>query len=238
MIRSVRAAGIAAAVFGAASLLFGGPSFAWQGDFAPAVRYTAHATAGFQDEGFGLNGIDAGKVDAGKFDAGRLDAIGGHALASFTERMVALADAAVPRPRSLEEQVSAYSRVAVDNAEQECLANAVYFEARGEPLPGQLAVAEVVLNRVASKKYPNTICEVVVQPWQFSFINPRTGVFPKANRASAAWKKSVAIARLAEEKRATLLPTEVLWYHADYVAPGWGKRLTRETKIGLHIFYT
>jgi spore germination cell wall hydrolase CwlJ-like protein len=233
MIRSVRAAGIAAVLLGLASLPFGGPSFAWQGDFAPAVRYTAHATAGFEEMRFGVNDIDASAVNPGKFAA-----VDDHALASLTERMVALADAAVPRPRRLEEQVEAYARVAVADEQQECLANAVYFEARGEPILGQLAVAEVVLNRVASKKYPSTICEVVVQPWQFSFINPRTGVFPKANRDSASWKKSVAIARLAQEKRAVELPSEVLWYHADYVAPGWGKRLNKQTKIGLHIFYT
>jgi spore germination cell wall hydrolase CwlJ-like protein len=233
MIRSVRAAGIAAAVLGLASLPFGGPSFAWQGDFAPAVRYTAHSTAGFEASRFGLNSADAGAARSAK-----VEGIDAHALASFTDRMVAIADAAVPRPRTLDEQVAAYARPEVADAEQECLANAVYFEARGEPILGQLAVAEVVLNRVASSRYPSTICEVVVQPWQFSFINPRTGIFPKANRASAAWRKSVAIARLAQEKRAALLPGEVLWYHADYVAPGWGKRLTREAKIGLHIFYT
>src|SRR5687768_14010949 len=72
--------------------------------------------------------------------------------------------------RSLAELVSAYSGPVTADAEQECLAGAVYFEARGEPIEGQLAVAEVVLNRAASGRYPPRICDVVTQPWQFSFI--------------------------------------------------------------------
>lgn len=158
------------------------------------------------------------------------------AIAGVAEQMLEMADAAVPRPRTLDEQVGAYGRIGVADAEQDCLANAVYFEARGEPIQGQLAVAEVVLNRVASKKYPDTICEVVVQPWQFSFVDH--GRIPAADRSSASWRKAVAIARLAQENRAAALSSDVLWYHADYVAPSWGKRLDRETKIGLHIFYT
>jgi spore germination cell wall hydrolase CwlJ-like protein len=122
------------------------------------------------------------------------------------------------------------------DATHECLAVAVYFEARGESLDGQLAVAEVVLNRAASGQYPRDVCKVVKQPAQFSFV--RNGQFPAADRASAAWKKAVAIAKVAQDKLATKLSHNVLWYHADYVAPAWGKRLTRQAKIGTHIFYS
>jgi spore germination cell wall hydrolase CwlJ-like protein len=60
-----------------------------------------------------------------------------------------------------------------------------------------------------------------------------------ADRASEAWRKAVAIAHIAHEKLTQAeLPSSVLWYHADYVAPSWGKRLTRQTQIGLHIFYS
>ena len=138
--------------------------------------------------------------------------------------------------RSLDQLVAAYADTQVRDREQECLANAVYFEARGEPIDGQLAVADVVLNRAASGKYPRTICKVVTQPWQFSFI--RNGRFPKADRSSVAWRKAVGVANVALGKVARKLPSDVLWYHADYVAPSWGKRLNREAKIGLHIFYS
>jgi spore germination cell wall hydrolase CwlJ-like protein len=93
-----------------------------------------------------------------------------------------------------------------------------------------------VLNRAASGKYPTTICGVVEQPWQFSFVN-RTGRIPAANRSSEAWRKAVAVARIAQDGVTDQLTSDVLWYHADYVAPSWGRRLNRTTKIGLHIFY-
>jgi spore germination cell wall hydrolase CwlJ-like protein len=137
----------------------------------------------------------------------------------------------------LEQQVAAAARVETDDREQDCLASAVYFEARGERLQGQLAVANVVLNRVASSKYPDTVCEVVEQPWQFSFVNA-TGRIPEADRSSDAWRSAVAIARIAQAGTARAVDSDVLWYHAEYVSPSWGRRLARQDKIGLHIFYS
>jgi spore germination cell wall hydrolase CwlJ-like protein len=145
-----------------------------------------------------------------------------------------------PAPTSpakpLADLVQVYAATHTSDREQECLANAVYFEARSEPIEGQLAVAEVVLNRAASGRYPTDLCAVITQKAQFSFIN--RGRFPRADRASEAWKKAVAIASIARQKLAGNLPSGVLWYHATYVSPSWGKRLTRQTQIGLHIFYS
>lgn len=121
--------------------------------------------------------------------------------------------------------------------EANCIAVAVYHEARGESLQGQLAVARVIMNRAASGKYPTTWCGTVKQPWQFSFVNPRTGYMPGVNEASAAWRKAQGVTRLATANAVPVLTTDVLWYHADYVAPSWGRRLTRVNKIGTHIFY-
>lgn len=126
--------------------------------------------------------------------------------------------------------------VAPANPEQHCLASAVYFEARGEPLEGQLAVAEVVLNRARSGRYPTTICAVVRQPAQFSFV--RRGIIPRADQDRVEWRRAIAIARIAETGETRLLPENVLWYHANYVSPGWGRRLARTTRIGAHIFYS
>ena len=123
------------------------------------------------------------------------------------------------------------------NAEEECIAIAIYHEARGEPLDGQLAVAEVIMNRAASGKYPSSWCGTVKQPWQFSFVNPRTGVMPGVDEASASWRKALGITRLAVANAVPSLGNDVLWYHADYVAPSWGRRLSMVQKIGTHIFY-
>src|ERR671916_33370 len=98
---------------------------------------------------------------------------------------------------TLDEQVAGSMATETADAEQDCLASAIYFEARGEPIKGQLAVAEVVLNRVASKKYPDSICAVVKQPWQFSFV--KDGKFPAINKESKSWRKAVAVARIARE---------------------------------------
>ncbi len=139
------------------------------------------------------------------------------------------------RPASLEAHVAELADGETRGAEEDCLANAVYFEARGESLEGQLAVAEVVLNRAASGRYPGTLCEVVRQPWQFSFV--RRGVIPRADRGSDAWRRAVAVARIAKSGARRLLDQNVLWYHANYVAPSWGRRLARSGQIGAHIFY-
>ena len=145
--------------------------------------------------------------------------------------------APLPVPTSnLSQLVQAYAGTQTGDREQECLANAVYFEARSEPIEGQLAVAEVVLNRAASGRYPTDLCAVITQKAQFSFI--RRGRFPSADRGSEAWRKAVAIASIARQKLAGNLPSSVLWYHATYVSPSWGKRLTKQTQIGLHIFYS
>lgn len=145
------------------------------------------------------------------------------------------AAAPTPPPRTLEIQVAAFADAQTRSAEEDCLANAVYFEARGESLEGQLAVAEVVKNRAASGRYPATLCGVVVQHAQFSFV--RRGIIPSADRASQAWRRAVAVARIAEAGGTRMLPDNVLWYHANYVSPSWGRRLSRTSQIGAHIFY-
>jgi spore germination cell wall hydrolase CwlJ-like protein len=121
------------------------------------------------------------------------------------------------------------------DAERECIATAVYFEARGEPIEGQLAVAQVVLNRAVSGKFPRSACEVVKQKAQFSFV--RWGNVPAAKKASEAWSKAVAITQIAWNRLMQGLDPSVLWYHATSVAPSWGRRLTRVAQIGAHIFY-
>jgi hypothetical protein len=130
--------------------------------------------------------------------------------------------------------VNRYSTGVQLDEQANCLATAVYFEARGESLDGQLAVARVVMNRAASSEYPNTWCDVVKQPWQFSFV--QHGQFPAITDMDS-WKTAQGVARVAMANIYPSLPSDVMWYHADYVHPSWGSRLTQFEKIGAHIFF-
>ena len=131
--------------------------------------------------------------------------------------------------------VDKYSAGETLDEQANCLATAVYFEARGETLEGQLAVARVVMNRASSGKYPPDWCSVVKQPWQFSFV--RHGEFPTIDTQSAAWARAQGVARLAIANVVPSVEQDVLWYHATYVAPSWGRRLSMVERIGAHIFY-
>jgi N-acetylmuramoyl-L-alanine amidase len=131
--------------------------------------------------------------------------------------------------------VDRYAVGAPLDAEANCIAVAVYHEARGETLEGQLAVARVIMNRASSGRYPGTWCGVVKQPWQFSFV--RNGYMPGVDEGSTAWRTALGVTRIAINNAVPSLSNDVLWYHANYVAPSWGRRLTRVSQIGAHIFY-
>jgi spore germination cell wall hydrolase CwlJ-like protein len=120
-------------------------------------------------------------------------------------------------------------------ADLQCLAEAIYFEARGEVLDGQLAVGRVVVNRAASGRYPRDYCGVVRQPYQFSFV--KGGHIPRANEASDAWRRAKAVAQIADRG---LWDSEVggaLYFHARYVQPQWARRKVQLAQIDSHIFY-
>lgn len=122
----------------------------------------------------------------------------------------------------------------------ECLTQAVYYEARNESESGQAAVAEVVLNRSRHRAYPKGICEVVYQrnsrTCQFTFTCD--GSIGRRPVNAVAWARAERIAREVYEGRsASQLPKNSVNYHADYVRPSWGRRLSRVRQIGAHIFY-
>jgi spore germination cell wall hydrolase CwlJ-like protein len=121
------------------------------------------------------------------------------------------------------------------SADLKCLAQAVYFEARGEPLAGQLAVARVVINRAASGIYPSDYCSVVTQRKQFSFV--RNGRIPRADEASDEWRRAKAIAQIAHQDLWQSEARDALYFHATYVHPGWANRKTQLARIDTHIFY-
>lgn len=119
--------------------------------------------------------------------------------------------------------------------EMKCLAGAVYFESRGEPLAGQLAVAQVVINRSESGQFPKSYCGVVYQRAQFSFI--RNGRIPHIDTGSAAWTKARAIARIAHEGLWKGPAEDALFFHANYVSPSWRHQKVALATIDTHIFY-
>lgn len=199
----------------------------------------AHGAIQVEDSDLALNDEAANDAlpAAGQLGAAApVTAIFQHAVAWIEGDERQDAPAAAPAPQDLVELVETFADLAVEDAQDVCLAKAVYFEARSEPLEGQLAVAQVVLNRAASGRYPDTLCAVITQKAQFSFI--RSGKFPKPNKKSEAWRKAVAIAHIAKTGLVKELSPDVLWYHATYVAPSWNKRLNKQAQIGLHIFYS
>jgi hypothetical protein len=125
--------------------------------------------------------------------------------------------------------------------EQKCLAQGIYFEARGESEEGQAAVAQVILNRVRNPAYPDTICEVVYQDQrhrhacQFSFAcDGRSEVIAEQKQ----WATAKRIARDVTEGRIWIAEVgDSTHYHARYVRPGWGRRMIKVDRIGAHIFY-
>lgn len=123
-----------------------------------------------------------------------------------------------------------------------CLARNIYFEARSEPLEGKLAVAHVVMNRVASKYFPDTVCGVVqdgtdevLHKCQFSwYCDGKPDVIDDA----IAWLEATTLAAQVYWGRVEDPSRGALWYHADYVKPGWRKAFAEGPTIGRHIFYS
>lgn len=139
---------------------------------------------------------------------------------------------------------STVSSAAVSSRDLNCLARAIYFEARGEPVRGKLAVGRVVLNRVASKNFPHSVCRVVYQNdhrrnrCQFSFACDGK---PDLITDRAAWDGALVYAEWLLTHDASERHESELWtsthYHADYVTPDWAKHLTLTGRVGRHLFY-
>ncbi|OQW77157.1 MAG: hypothetical protein BVN33_02570 [Proteobacteria bacterium ST_bin13] len=138
-----------------------------------------------------------------------------------------------PSYASLAAAIEAQSLPAKVDEDLACLAGTIYFEAKGEPLAGQLAVAQVVMNRSVSGRFPSSICSVVKQPGQFSFM--RGGRMPDIARDNAHYRRALAVAKVALDKAWASPAGNALYFHARRVSPGW--RLTRVAAIGGHIFY-
>jgi spore germination cell wall hydrolase CwlJ-like protein len=142
-------------------------------------------------------------------------------------------DDSTPTATTLAALVAAEPRSDELSPELRCLAGAVYFEAKSESLPGQLAVADVVINRAKSGRFPASYCGVVFQRSQFSFV--RGHAMPTINTSSQDWREAVAIARIADRGAWRSPAKGALFFHATRVSPGW--RLTRIARVDNHVFY-
>lgn len=134
---------------------------------------------------------------------------------------------------SLAQLVSMHDIPANMDEELRCLAGAVYFESKGETLNGQLAVARVVIARRDSGRFANSLCGVVYQPSQFSFV--RGGRMPAIPTSSRSWGEAVAIAQIALNDGWESPVEGALFFHARHVSPGW--RMQRLAAVDNHIFY-
>lgn len=124
-----------------------------------------------------------------------------------------------------------------------CLAEALYFEARGETIQGQFAVAEVILNRRDSKRFPNTVCGVISQGAK-SAKAPRACQFsykcdgaPEVFKEKRAYKRVGKVAAIVLNGFARELTKGATYYHTTHVKPRWSRKFDRTAQIGVHFFY-
>jgi spore germination cell wall hydrolase CwlJ-like protein len=146
--------------------------------------------------------------------------------------------AAEPQPGTptgdLSDMVAQLRSPDAGSRELECLATGIYFEAKSEPLAGQLAVGQVIANRANSGgRFPSSYCGVLFQRGQFSFVHGRS--LPSVPRSSRQWQTAVAIAKIVDRDLKDSAVGNALFFHARYVSPGW--RLKRVASIGNHVFY-
>jgi hypothetical protein len=233
MRKTLRAAALTAAAlsFFAAGAL-AGPSIAAPSDAAPTVTYAEHGATTLTAANLGLNDLKD-NAPAGVETPVVSAPVVTHAIAPAAPETTLGQEPDETDHRSLGALVSDYSASDTPDAETDCLARAVYWEAKGEPLAGQLTVAEVIINRAHSGRFASTVCGVVRQAGQFSFV--RRGSIPAAPRASRDWHIAVAIAQIAMQDLADGSAPRALFFHARRVHPGW--RLTRVATVGNHVFY-
>lgn len=125
----------------------------------------------------------------------------------------------------------------------ECLAKNVYYEARGEPPEGQYAVAEVTMNRKASRRFPATVCAVVYEK-RWDAIRKRyvgafswTEFYAVPEPAGEAWAFAQKVAADVYHQRAPARVEGATYYHATYIKPSWARTQKRVAQIGRHVFY-
>lgn len=133
---------------------------------------------------------------------------------------------------SLSDAIAAQDREISDDTLR-CLATAIYFESKSEPVVGQLAVAQVIINRTKSGRFPSNVCGVVKQRGQFSFVHG--GVLPAVSASGAQYRTALGVAKVALAKAWSSSAANALFFHARHVSASAGRVII--ASIGNHIFY-
>jgi len=238
MLKFFRAASVAAVSFTlVAAVISADAGFAFGNNQSTALNATTITVDAAQiaAEQATLDLAKSGKVTATLADNGDIIFVPGNGRAPSMgpNTPISSTDDDEMSASSLSELVRAQDIDDALSAEERCLAGAVYFESKGESLAGQLAVARVVMARANSGRLPTTLCGVVFQKSQFSFV--RGGDMPPIATGSAHWRNAVAISKIALDDSWKSPVEGALFFHARHVSPGW--RLTRLGSVDNHIFY-
>lgn len=239
MLKFFRAASVAVVSFTlAAAVISADAGFAFGNDQSTTLTATTITvdTTQIAAEQAKLDLAKSGKVTATLADNGDIIFVPGNGGMPAVNPETHISDSdddEVISASSLSELVRAQDTDDALSAEERCLAGAVYFESKGESLAGQLAVARVVMARANSGRFPSTLCGVVFQKSQFSFV--RGGGMPPIATGSTHWRNAVAISKIALAGRWKSPVEGALFFHARHVSPGW--RLTRLGSVDNHIFY-
>jgi N-acetylmuramoyl-L-alanine amidase len=153
-------------------------------------------------------------------------------FATPTKSILLAKPAMAANPSSLASLVADKLASNTADDEHECLAASVYFESKGQPYSGQLAVAETILNRKKSGRFPTSVCGVVKQRGQFGFV--RGGHFPSIQRTARQWREAVAIAAIAIKQGWHEVANAALYFNTGR-RPGPG--LIRVAQFGPQVFY-
>jgi hypothetical protein len=238
MFGSLRAGGFAAAFIALSATVVGaGPSLAWelpsQAATSPSFQTTAISPS--QPEALQVAlPVQSVPLTANTITVDPVSTPVDETLATIAPAVIEPAPVTKKERATLAQLVATHRASDVANRELECLAGAIYFESKGEPLPGQVAVGQVIVNRAKSGRFPTSYCGVVFPRSQFSFVRGRA--LPPIPRSSAHWKTAVAVAHIVDKDLHDAVAPKALFFHARYVSPGW-KRMSKVATVGNHVFY-
>ena len=210
------------------------------------ISLAANTSDGLDDHSAGFNFVEAPQDDSDQL-------VGSSSRIAHDAEANRLASIAQNATRGFETPVieTGFSLDMLDDmpeaggdAQWSCLTEALYFEARGEDLLGQMAVAEVILNRVDSPRYPDTVCKVVRQGadqgaeqlngCQFSFLCDGRAEYVGEK---VAYARAGRIAAMMIDGRQRNLTAGATYYHTTEVSPRWARALEQTAQIGAHLFY-
>ena len=141
---------------------------------------------------------------------------------------------ALSEPLSVEDYVEVKKQWCIRDKDCRMVAEAVVYEARGEPLEGQYAVAQVIVNRVEHEKYPDTISGVIKQPSQFSYIKD---MHKQSKPKKSDWNQAYVVGYDVLNKEVDSVVQDSTHYHAKHVKPFWSSKLEYVVSVGNHHFY-